>query len=205
MFKMYVYIRDRAIPFVKKNGLRVGTTLLTESAERMSNVPGEYIPVSVSGKQISPTKNKKWWLTTEKIPPDQLTHDIESLKESRKMSTNIDGRLDAVSFIVKGNKDQLDVISQKFDQHIAEDNRRNAEQNDRLTRLETEVSGLKEGQQIIHNRIDKLQKRIDGIQTAVSELKDDSMKIKGAVAITQWATLIGATLAGGVLIKLIWG
>lgn len=67
-------------------------------------------------------------------------------------------------------------------------------QNERLARLEQNVVGLQGGQAVIHKRIDRTNAKVDDIQTAVD-------KMSGAVGIIKWATIVGATLAGGILLK----
>ena len=201
MFKMFFFCQKSLVPKYEAEGIPEGSALYTEFAVKHEQPTfiklsegSCSIPVSVSNRQIKPTDNIAIWQTTEHIPPIQLNHDIKSIKDLT-MPTNLNGQMDAISYLVKENKQELDRISAKLHEHVSEDDKRHTDIEGRLTRLETKVDGLEKGQQVIHDRIEKLQK-------TVFATNDIVQKIKGAAAITQWATILGATLAGGVLLKL---
>ena len=76
------------------------------------------------------------------------------------MNEKPNGELAAIKFLVQHTQNEISEVSQKLDKHLEEDNKLKADQSERLTRLETKSDALETGQQVIHGRIDKVQKSI---------------------------------------------
>ena len=186
---------------ILKNGLDAGTRLMTsEKADTYcQNFNVEHqtegahvmikIPVKAHTRDLKHV-SKGVWENLKHLSPQHMTH--ETLNEAiLSMNEKINSQLDALSFVVTENKKTTEHLSHQLDEQKVD----TSTQKERLTRLEEKVDALKEGQDTLHTRIDKCNRNIDALQACTDQMK-------GIVGFIKWSVVVGATLAGGILLKM---